>query len=76
MEQARKLLAKTEMPVTEICFAVGFDSPGSFSWLFRKRVGLSPAQYRYFYTVIYLLALSSFCLFATQNHLSAGRLGD
>ena len=46
MEQARKLLDKTEMPVTEICFAVGFDSPGSFSWLFRKHFGLSPAQYR------------------------------
>ena len=29
-----------------ICFAVGFESPGSFSWLFRKRFGVSPRAYR------------------------------
>ena len=46
IERARRLLLQTEMPVTDICYAVGFESLGSFSWLFRKRVGLSPDQYR------------------------------
>jgi AraC family transcriptional regulator len=45
LERARTLL-HTSQPVTQICFEVGFESPGSFSWLFRKRYSLSPQQYR------------------------------
>jgi len=43
---ARKLLVATDRPITTICFAVGFESLGSFSWLFRRRFGLSPRQFR------------------------------
>jgi AraC-like DNA-binding protein len=43
---ARRLLAATDQPVTAICFAVGFESLGSFSWLFRRRFGLSPRAFR------------------------------
>jgi AraC-like DNA-binding protein len=43
---ARRLLVATDQPVTSICFAVGFESLGSFSWLFRRRFGLSPRQFR------------------------------
>jgi AraC-like DNA-binding protein len=46
LEQARRLLAHTDRSVTEICFAVGFESLGAFSGLFRRRVGASPAEYR------------------------------
>jgi AraC family transcriptional regulator len=46
LEQAQKLLRQTDCPVTDICFAVGFESLGAFSWLFRRRVGLSPIEYR------------------------------
>ncbi len=46
IERAQRLLLQTELQVTDICFAVGFESLGSFSWLFRKRVGLSPDQFR------------------------------
>jgi AraC family transcriptional regulator len=46
LEQARHLLLHTNLSVTEICFAVGFESLGSFSWLFRRQVGLSPEGYR------------------------------
>lgn len=46
LERARRLLAEADRPVTDICLAVGFQSPGSFSWLFRRRVGLSPEAYR------------------------------
>jgi AraC family transcriptional regulator len=46
LEAARRLLAHTADEVTAICFAVGFESPGSFSWLFRKRFGVSPRGFR------------------------------
>lgn len=46
LEQAQNLLRQTDQPVTDICLDVGFESLGSFSWLFRRRVGLSPLAYR------------------------------
>ncbi len=46
MERARDLLLRTEMPVTDICYEVGFESLGSFSWLFRRRYGSPPSQFR------------------------------
>lgn len=46
IEEARRLLESTELSVTEICFAVGFESLGSFSWLFRREVRVSPQAYR------------------------------
>ncbi|MDX1478178.1 MAG: AraC family transcriptional regulator [Saprospiraceae bacterium] len=32
--------------VRDTCFAVGFSSPGSFTHLFKRRVGMTPGQYR------------------------------
>jgi AraC family transcriptional regulator len=46
LERAEMLLAGTQRPVTEVCYSVGFESLGSFSWLFRKRYGVSPTGYR------------------------------
>jgi AraC-like DNA-binding protein len=46
MARAQHLLAMSEMPVTEIGLEVGFSSLGSFSWLFRRRTGASPEQFR------------------------------
>ena len=46
IEQAQKLLITTDLSVTQICYAVGFESLGSFSWRFRQEVGLSPEQFR------------------------------
>jgi AraC-like DNA-binding protein len=46
IEWARFLLTRTTMSVTEVCGAVGFESLGSFSWLFRQRVGASPEAFR------------------------------
>jgi AraC family transcriptional regulator len=43
---AKQLLEKTDYPITEICFRVGFESLGSFSWLFHRRTGISPQSYR------------------------------
>jgi len=46
IDRARLLLAETEWSVTRICFAVGFESLGSFSSRFRERVGWPPTAYR------------------------------
>lgn len=46
VELARRLLAGGELSVTEVCLEVGFTSLGSFSALFRRRVGMSPSEYR------------------------------
>lgn len=46
IEKAKELLANSDWSVTEICFEVGFESPASFSTLFRKIVGWAPSVYR------------------------------
>ncbi len=46
IEQAKDLLTAGELSVTEVCFAVGFQSLGSFSALFHRSVGQSPKLYR------------------------------
>lgn len=46
LEKAKILLTQSDRSVTDICVEVGFDSLGSFSWLFRRRTGLSPEQFR------------------------------
>jgi AraC-like DNA-binding protein len=44
--QAKRLLVTTSMKVTEISFAVGFDSLGSFTNHFTDSVGISPSRFR------------------------------
>ncbi|MEV7427679.1 MULTISPECIES: AraC family transcriptional regulator [unclassified Streptomyces] len=46
MERAMFLLRETDRSVTDICFEVGFTSPGTFSRTFRDIVGRSPRTYR------------------------------
>ncbi len=46
IERAKTLLGMGELSVTEVCFAVGFQSPGSFSSLFRRCAGYAPKEYR------------------------------
>jgi AraC-like DNA-binding protein len=44
---AQELLRSTDQSVTDICFAVGFASLGSFSWWFRRKAGVPPTGYRW-----------------------------
>ncbi len=46
MEEARRLLLKTDLPVSAISYDLGFETPGSFSSLFRQQTGMSPVAYR------------------------------
>ncbi|HEU0035763.1 MAG TPA: AraC family transcriptional regulator [Kofleriaceae bacterium] len=45
VEQAKQALARGES-VTEACFAVGLTSLGSFSTMFKRRTGSSPAAWQ------------------------------
>jgi AraC-like DNA-binding protein len=40
-----KMLLRNEIPVSEVCYAVGFESLSSFSGLFRRFTGLAPSEY-------------------------------
>ena len=44
IEKATQLL-RTDKPVTEVCYAVGFDSLSSFGSLFKRIVGVSPSAF-------------------------------
>lgn len=44
LEKAQKLLMETDMSVTEVAVAVGFDGLAYFSRLFRKRFGIRPSD--------------------------------
>lgn len=46
LERAKTLLRTANLTVTEVCFAVGFGSLGSFSSLFRRVVGVTPSAYQ------------------------------
>lgn len=46
LEQAQRLLRGGSLSVTEICFEVGYESPGSFSTSFHRFSGVSPRDYR------------------------------
>lgn len=46
IERAQALLRETDLSVTDVCLEVGFSSLGSFSSLFRRRVGHAPGHYR------------------------------
>lgn len=46
MERAKRLLLETSLPVTSICFEVGYNSLGTFTRLFTDVVGLNPNSFR------------------------------
>lgn len=46
LQEARRLLRYSAVPVTEICYQLGFADPAYFSRFFAKRTGVPPSQYR------------------------------
>jgi len=62
LERAAALLRQTDRPITEICFAVGLKSVGSFTTSFTRAFGLSPTAYRKSYPPAAAHALVPFCL--------------
>ena len=49
MEHAKELLARTNLPVSQICTQVGYNDLKHFNQTFRKETDLSPGQYRKLY---------------------------
>ena len=45
IEKSKEYLKKGKN-ITETCFAVGFESPSSFSTLFKNRTGLTPTEFQ------------------------------
>lgn len=46
MERARKLLAETALPISEIASAVGYHSQSHFTKMFKSVTGVTPRAYR------------------------------
>jgi AraC-like DNA-binding protein len=46
MQEAKRLLLETDLPVTTICYEVGYNSQGTFTRLFKQSVGVSPNTFR------------------------------
>ncbi|MFB9108737.1 helix-turn-helix domain-containing protein [Flavobacterium gyeonganense] len=45
IEKSKEYL-QNGMPVTETCFAIGFESPSSFSTLFKNKIGIAPVEFQ------------------------------
>ena len=46
IERAMAMLRRGDLSVTDVCFAVGFSSLGTFSTRFTELVGMPPSTYR------------------------------
>lgn len=46
MEKAEELLNNSEMPITSIAYAVGFQDPSYFARIFKLHFGCSPSDFR------------------------------
>ncbi|HEV3413785.1 MAG TPA: AraC family transcriptional regulator [Puia sp.] len=46
LRRAATLLESGEVTINEVCQAIGFESPFSFSVLFKRRFGVPPSQFR------------------------------
>jgi len=47
VQKARELLSTTELSIEAVSYAVGIESPTSFSRIFRRFTGQSPREYRH-----------------------------
>ncbi|RZK61239.1 MAG: AraC family transcriptional regulator, partial [Pedobacter sp.] len=46
IDKAKERLSTTNLSVSEIAYALGFEHPQSFSTLFRKKTSMSPVEFR------------------------------
>lgn len=46
LDSAQKLMSNGDMDIESVCLKVGFESVGSFTSLFKRRFGVTPAIYR------------------------------
>lgn len=46
IEKARQLLSDPNLSITEVCISAGFNNPSHFATVFKRKVGMTPSQYR------------------------------
>lgn len=46
LERAKDFLAQTNIRLYDVCYKVGYLSPSYFSRMFKKRMGMTPGEYR------------------------------
>jgi transcriptional regulator GlxA family with amidase domain len=46
LEEAKRRLERTDTPVEQVAWAVGYEDPAAFRRLFRRIVGITPGEYR------------------------------
>lgn len=46
IDRAKQLLRTTQLTITEVAFAVGFNNHSSFTRLFRQYIGMTPKEFR------------------------------
>ena len=46
MNRAKELLRTTQMRSSDIAYAVGYNDPHYFSYLFKKHTGMTPRDFR------------------------------
>jgi len=50
ISRATKLLRNKDLNISQICYESGFNNVSNFNRQFKKRIGLSPTEYKYKYT--------------------------
>lgn len=56
LEEAKQWLETASEPIESVAAAVGYEDPSFFSRLFRREVGMTPAQYRRRFGALYRLS--------------------
>ncbi len=69
MQEAKRLLLKTERSVTDICFDVGYNSLGTFTRIFADSVGFPPVRFRQFSLALLGLKIKDVVRFIPTNFL-------
>lgn len=46
IEKAKQLLSHKNLTITDICLSCGFNNPSHFSLMFKRKIGVSPSEYR------------------------------
>lgn len=46
IEHAKRLLEKNNMPILEVCYECGYNTPSQFIKMFKRETGVTPTEYR------------------------------
>ena len=76
LERAAALLRNTDRSVTDICFAVGLQSVGSFTSTFTRTFGVSPTTYRTQFPAASTFALVPACVVRAYSRPQKRTFGE